>query len=225
MMLSSVERVLELNIWMMSHIYKRVEYSLYNALTTILLRKRFFSGVFLNSYVGSSRAIVNEKTKKPHKIDLCTCPFRKCHIFCFWFTRLTFYVLVTFYVLFTSLWLVGKIFEYVNISTNWTLKLIIDSHKTILTCPGIDKSRTCVRDALLIINFTNCCTWIFFKKYAHEHTFSFAWVREVPVNHFRKKLHLRSSTGLWIYLWDLQSLINANVCNYVNGKVIDRLNC
>ena len=69
MMLSSVERVLELNIWMMSHIYKRVEYSLYNALTTILLRKRFFSGVFLNSYVGSSRAIVNEKTKKPHKID------------------------------------------------------------------------------------------------------------------------------------------------------------
>ena len=49
---------------MMSHIYKRVEYTLYNALTTILLRKRFFSGVFLNSYVGSSRAIVNEKNKE-----------------------------------------------------------------------------------------------------------------------------------------------------------------
>ena len=214
MMLSSVKRVLELNIWMISHIYKRVEYTLYKALTTILLRKRFFSGVFLNSYVGSSRAIVNEKTKKPHKIAFMYMSIQEMSHLLLLIYSIDF--LRPFYVLMT----IGKIFEYVNISTNWTLKLIIDSHKTILTCPGIDKSRTCVRDALLIINFTNCCTWIFFKKYAHEHTFSFAWVREVPVNHFCKKLHLRSSTGLWIHLWDLQSLMNANVCNYVNGKVI-----
>ena len=155
-----------------------------------------------------------KKTKKPHKIDFMYMSIQEMSHLLLLIYSIDF--LRPFYVLMT----IGKIFEYVNISTNWTLKLIIDSHKTILTCPGIDKSRTCVRDALLIINFTNCCTWIFFKKYAHEHTFSFAWVREVPVNHFCKKLHLRSSTGLWIHLWDLQSLMNANVCNYVNGKVI-----
>ena len=44
---------------MVSHIYKRLEYSLDNTLTTILL----------SSYVGSNRVIVNEKTKKPNKID------------------------------------------------------------------------------------------------------------------------------------------------------------
>ena len=34
----------------------------------------------------------------------------------------------------------------------------------------------CIRDVLGIINFTNCHAWLFFNKYAHEHTFSVSWV-------------------------------------------------
>ena len=37
---------------------------------------------------------------------------------------------------------------------------------------GVDKSRTCARDVLEIINFTNCRFECFFNKFAHEHTFS-----------------------------------------------------
>ena len=38
--------------------------------------------------------------------------------------------------------------------------------------PGLDKSRTNTRDVLEIIHFTNCCSWLFFNKDVHEHTFS-----------------------------------------------------
>ena len=46
---------------------------------------------------------------------------------------------------------------------------------------SLDKSRMYVREVLEIRNFTNCCTWLFFNKYAHEHAFSFSWVRETIV--------------------------------------------
>ena len=46
---------------------------------------------------------------------------------------------------------------------------------------GLEKSRTCVRDMLEIINFTNCLTWLFFNKYVHEHTFLVSWVREATL--------------------------------------------
>ena len=38
--------------------------------------------------------------------------------------------------------------------------------------PGLDKLRMCVRDILEIINFTNCSTLIFFKKYMLTNTSS-----------------------------------------------------
>ena len=45
--------------------------------------------------------------------------------------------------------------------------------------PVLEKSRMYIRNILEIINFTNRRTLLFFKKYAHEHTFSVSWVREV----------------------------------------------
>ena len=55
---------------------------------------------------------------------------------------------------------------------------------------GLDKLHMCVRDILKIKNFTNCCTWLFFNKYAHEHTFSVFWVR---VHFIFCVLHLQGS--------------------------------
>ena len=43
---------------------------------------------------------------------------------------------------------------------------------------GLDKSQMCICSILEIKNLTNCCTWLFFNKYAHEHTFSVSWVCE-----------------------------------------------
>ena len=48
--------------------------------------------------------------------------------------------------------------------------------KNNFNMPGVDKSRTCVRYVLEIINFTNCRTWLFSKKYVHEHNVSVTWV-------------------------------------------------
>ena len=39
------------------------------------------------------------------------------------------------------------------------------------------KSRKCVHDVLKIIYFTNCSTWLFFNKYAHQ-LFFFSFLRE-----------------------------------------------
>ena len=72
---------------MVSHIYKRVEYSLDNALTAILL----------SSYVGSNRVIVNEKTKKPLKIDfLYHVHPRNLTSFAFWPVRTCYETRLTF---------------------------------------------------------------------------------------------------------------------------------
>ena len=48
--------------------------------------------------------------------------------------------------------------------------------KNNFNMPGVDKSRTCVRYVLEIINFTNCRTWLFSNKYIHEQNFSVSWV-------------------------------------------------
>ena len=40
---------------------------------------------------------------------------------------------------------------------------------------GLDKSRMCVCDIRKTKDFTNCQTWLFFNKYAHEHTFLSMW--------------------------------------------------
>ena len=45
------------------------------------------------------------------------------------------------------------------------------------------QSPTCVSDVLEIINCRNCRTWLFFNKYAHEHTFQF---REYVGTNFEK---------------------------------------
>ena len=43
---------------------------------------------------------------------------------------------------------------------------------------GLDKSPMWQDVLNKIMNFKNCCTWLFFKKYAHKHTFSVSEVCE-----------------------------------------------
>ena len=50
--------------------------------------------------------------------------------------------------------------------------------KSFYWTAGHEKLRTCVRDMLEIMNFTNCRIWLFFNRYTLEHTFSVSWVRE-----------------------------------------------
>ena len=44
---------------------------------------------------------------------------------------------------------------------------------------GLDKLRMCICEVLQIINFTDCCSWLFSNKYVHEHNFSLFWVCEI----------------------------------------------
>ena len=46
---------------------------------------------------------------------------------------------------------------------------------------GPDKSCTCVGDVFKITNLTSHHNWLFFNKYAHEHTFSVSLVHEATL--------------------------------------------
>ena len=67
--------------------------------------------------------------------------------------------------------------KYNAVSYSETEKLFFSAAvKNNFNMPGGDKSRTCVRYVLEIINFTNCRTWLFSNKYIHEQNFSVSWV-------------------------------------------------
>ena len=66
--------------------------------------------------------------------------------------------------------------KYNVVSYSEAEKLFFPAIKNNFNMPGVDKSRTCVRYALEIINFTNCRTWLFSNKYVHEHNFSVSWI-------------------------------------------------
>ena len=48
--------------------------------------------------------------------------------------------------------------------------------KNNFNMPGGDNPHTWVRYVLVIINFTNCRTWLFSNKYIHEQNLSVSWV-------------------------------------------------
>ena len=58
----------------------------------------------------------------------------------------------------------------------FTMQIFSAAAKNNFNMPGGDKSRTCVRYVLEIINFTNCCTWLFSNKDIHEQNLSVFWV-------------------------------------------------
>ena len=51
---------------------------------------------------------------------------------------------------------------------SWKYKKIFH----VFLLEGLPRRRTNTRDVLEIINFTNCCSWLFFNKNVYEHTFS-----------------------------------------------------
>ena len=99
----------------------------------------------------------------------------------------------------------SKISNYVNLevihliqgllnSSKFAVKLVNFCNFILLRCyynKNEVKSSMCVRDVLEIINFTNCRTWLFFNKYAQEHTFSVSWVREATL---RNLAHMNFKT-------------------------------
>ena len=60
---------------------------------------------------------------------------------------------------------------------NWSSKKAKIAKMAKIIPAGLCKSRTCVRDVLEIINFTNCHICVF-DKYAHEYICSVFWVLE-----------------------------------------------
>ena len=58
-------------------------------------------------------------------------------------------------------------------------KAVIFCMLVTYTATGLDKSRTCIREVLKIMNFTNYRNLLFFNKYAHEHNTLFQFTEYV----------------------------------------------